>query len=248
MTESFHLRRAFLKGLALYVLVILLAALPLPGLGKLSAYNGLFPGRPRLPFGENPAEAYNFSLYNLDAMFASHEIADGEKPADEFRVLVIGDSSTWGTLLRPEETISAQLNAAAPTFCGKSARFYNLGYPTISVTKDLMLIDYATRYQPDYILWLTSLESLPLDKQLDTPLVANNAAAIDSLIQRYNLPLDPRDAALVPPHVLGEYSHRPAPRPRRPHPPATLRRAMGRHRHRPDLSSLSAAADRFRRW
>jgi hypothetical protein len=199
MTKSFHLRRALLKGLALYVLVILLVALPLPGLGKLSAYNGLFPGRPRLPFGENPSEAYNFSLFNLDAMFASHEIANGPKPADEFRVLVIGDSSVWGTLLRPEETLSAQLNAAAPTYCGKSARFYNLGYPTISVTKDLMLLDYAARYQPDQILWLTSLEALPLDKQLDTPLVANNAAAIDSHIQRYNLPLDPHDPALVRP-------------------------------------------------
>ena len=199
MTETFNLRRALLKGLALYLLIVLLAALPLPSLGGLSTYNGLFPGRPRLPFGENPTEAYNFSLFNLDAMFASHEIADGGKPADEFRILVIGDSSVWGTLLHPEETLSAQLNAAAPTFCGKTARFYNLGYPTISITKDLLLLDYAARYQPDYILWLTSLEALPLDKQLDTPLVANNAAAIDSLIQRYNLPLDPRDPVLVHP-------------------------------------------------
>lgn len=203
MTESFNLRRALLKGLALYVLVILLTTLPLPNLGGLSAYNRLFPGRPRLPFGENPAEAYNFSLFNLDAMFASHEIANGEKPADEFRVLVIGDSSVWGTLLHPEETLSAQLNSAAPIYCGKTARFYNLGYPTISVTKDLMLIDYAARYQPDQILWLTTLESLPLDKQLDTPLVANNAASVDELIRNYNLPLDPRDAALVRPAFWG---------------------------------------------
>jgi hypothetical protein len=204
MTETFNLRRALLKGLALYLLVILLTAMPFPNPGKLSAYNGLFPGRSRLPFGENPAEAYNFSLFNLDAMFASHEIANGPKPADEFRILVIGDSSTWGTLLRPEETVSAQLNAAAPSFCGKSARFYNLGYPTISVTKDLMLIDYAARYQPDYILWLTTLEALPLNKQLITPLVANNAAAIDSLIQRYDLPFAANDPALVQPTMWGK--------------------------------------------
>lgn len=200
MPETFSLPRALLKGLALYLLIVLLAALPLPSLGGLSAYNGLFPGRPRLPFGENPSEAFNFSLFDLDTMFASHEIANGPKPADEFRILVIGDSSVWGTLLRPEETLSAQLNAAALVYCGKTARFYNLGYPTISVTKDLMLLDYAARYQPDQILWLTSLEALPLDKQLDTPLVANNAAAIDSLIQRYNLPLDPHDPALVRPN------------------------------------------------
>ncbi|RJP49337.1 MAG: hypothetical protein C4583_12720 [Anaerolineaceae bacterium] len=199
MNESFNLFRALLKGLAIYLLIVLLFTLPLPNLGGLSAYNSLFPGRPRLPFGENPAEAYNFSLYNLDAMFASHEIAAGPKPADEFRVLVIGDSSVWGTLLRPEETLSGQLNASAPTYCGKQARFYNLGYPTITVTKDVMMIDYAARYQPDQIIWLTSLEAFPLDKQLDTPLVANNAETIDALIEKYDLPLDPNDASLIRP-------------------------------------------------
>ena len=199
MPEPFNLSRAILKGLALYIFIVLLVALPLPNLGGLSAYNRLFPGRPRLPFGETPAEAYNFSLFNLDAMFASHEIADETKPADEFRVLVIGDSSVWGTLLRPEETLAAQLNASVPVYCGKKARFYNLGYPTISATKDLMLIDYAARYGPDQIIWLTSLEALPLDKQLDTPLVANNAETVDALIEKYDLPLDPRDASLVRP-------------------------------------------------
>jgi len=199
MSSSFNLLRSLLKGLVLYLLIVLLFALPLPDMGRLSAYNVLFPGRPRLPFGENPGEAYNLSLYDLDAMFASHEISGGDKPAGEFRILVIGDSSVWGTLLRPNETLSAQLNSAAPTYCGRTARFYNLGYPTISVTKDLMLIDYAVRYEPDYILWLTTLEALPLGKQLDTPLVANNAALIDSLAARYALPLDLNNASLVRP-------------------------------------------------
>jgi hypothetical protein len=199
MSASFNLLRAFLKGLVLYLLIAVLFVLPLPALGKVSAYNILFPGRPRLPFGENPSEAYNFSLFDLDAMFASHEISAGAKPPDEFRILVFGDSSVWGTLLRPEQTLSAQLNSMAPAYCDRATRFYNLGYPTISVTKDLMLMDYAARYQPDYILWLTSLEALPLEKQLDTPLVANNAPRIDSLVARYDLPLDLSDASLVRP-------------------------------------------------
>jgi hypothetical protein len=56
-----------------------------PRLGQVSAYNHLFPGRPRFPFGETPREAYNFSLFDLDAMFAAHEIS--APPAGEFRVL-----------------------------------------------------------------------------------------------------------------------------------------------------------------
>jgi hypothetical protein len=186
---------ALLKGFALALLAVILFPL-LPDVGGISAYNRIFPGRQRLPFGENPSQAYNLSIYNLDAMFASHEIAMS-KADNEYRIIVIGDSSVWGTLLRPEETLSGQLNAAAPTYCSKTARFYNLGYPTISVTKDLMLLDYALRYQPDAIIWLTTLEALPLNKQLTTPLVANNALVMESLIARYDLSLNPRDPALV---------------------------------------------------
>ncbi len=104
------LRNVILKGLVLFLLFdLVLAGVNPAGLGKISLYNRLFPGRLRFPFGENPAQSYNLSLFNLDAMFASHVIANGAKPASEYRVLVIGDSSTWGTLLRPEQTLAGQL-------------------------------------------------------------------------------------------------------------------------------------------
>ena len=97
------------KGVALFlVLNFLVAVFPSTGAGRLSLYNRLFPGRERLPFGENPTQAYNLSLFDLDAMFASHILAEGAKPADEYRVLLIGDSSVWGTLLRPEQTLAGQ--------------------------------------------------------------------------------------------------------------------------------------------
>ncbi len=80
-------------------------------LGQVSLYNVLTPGRLRFPFGENPAQTYNLSLYNLDAMFASLALTLPPNRPDEYRVLVIGDSSVWGTLLRPAETLPGQLNA-----------------------------------------------------------------------------------------------------------------------------------------
>ena len=197
------LRNAILKGLTLFLLLDLaLAAVNPARLGRISLYNQLFPGRLRFPFGENPAQSYNLSLFNLDAMFASHELAARSKPADEYRVLVIGDSSTWGTLLRPEETLAGQLDAAGIRQCGKRVRVYNLGYPTISLTKDLMVLDYAMRYQPSLVIWLVTLEAFPLDKQLSSPIVANNADLVADLITRYNLPFDLRDTALVRPAFL----------------------------------------------
>jgi hypothetical protein len=197
MLSSF---RILLKGLILALLLGLLLPLA-PEFGTWSAYNHLFPGRVRLPFGENPTQAYNLSLYNISAMFASHEISR-PKVDDEYRIILVGDSSVWGTLLEPQDTLAEQLNQRGLTYCGKDAVFYNLGYPTISLTKDLLLLDYAARYQPDYIIWLTTLEAFPLDKQLTSPLVANNAAAIESLIARYTLPLDPDDPALHRPTYL----------------------------------------------
>src|SRR4030042_5578661 len=114
LIRNFSMKRVIVKGVLLFILIdILFAPLsPLPKLGQISAYNLIFPGRLRLPYGEKPDQAFNFSLYNLDAMFASHELAANEKPADEYRVLILGDYSAWGFLLKPENTITAYINAA----------------------------------------------------------------------------------------------------------------------------------------
>jgi hypothetical protein len=197
-------RNVILKGLILFLLCDLaVIGISQAGLGKISLYNRFFPGRLRFPFGENPAQSYNLSIFNLDAMFAAHTLVAGQKPADEYRVLVIGDSSAWGTLLRPEQTLAGQLDAAGIIFCGMKVRVYNLGYPTISLTKDLMVLDYAMRYQPDLIIWPLTLEAFPLDKQLTSPIVANNASRIDDLTARYNLPFDLREPALIRPNFWG---------------------------------------------
>jgi hypothetical protein len=115
-------------------------------------------------------------------MFASHEVA-GEKPAgDGLRIFLIGDSSVWGTLLDNSQTLSGQLYNSGTQVCGKPAHFYNLGYPTISLTKDLLILKRALAYKPDAIIWLTTLEAFPGDKQAASPLVANNAVeAMDIL-------------------------------------------------------------------
>lgn len=165
--------RVFIKGIFLFVIFNLVIALWQPEIGKLSLYNSIFKGRERLPFGENPKQAYNLSLFDLDAMFASHVIHGTEKAEDEFRVIVIGDSSVWGTLLKPEETLTGQLNQMNLSTCGKNVKAYNLGYPTISLTKDVMLLEYAVRYQPDLILWMTTLDAFPIEKQM-SPIVENN--------------------------------------------------------------------------
>jgi hypothetical protein len=194
------LRNVVLKGLALFLLVNLaFVAVSPAGLGRISLYNSIFPGRQRFPFGEDPAQSYNLSLFNLDAMFGSQVLAARPKLDNEYRVLIIGDSSTWGILLHPDQTLAGLLDGADLNLCGKTVRVYNLGYPTISLTKDLMVLDFAMRYQPDLIIWPMTLEAFPLDNQLTSPIVANNSARVDNLITRYHLPFNPSDPALVLP-------------------------------------------------
>jgi hypothetical protein len=201
-TLKFSLKKVIIKGVLLFLLINFLFAplAPLPLLGRVSAYNSIFPGRLRLPYGENPDQAYNLSLYNLEAMFASHELTAGEKPEDEYRVLLIGDSSVWGYLLKPGDTLAAFLNASnLVNSDGKSIRAYNLGYPTLSLTKDLLILDYALQYQPDLIIWLFTLESLPKTKQLDSPIVQNNPDKVQELITGLDINLDLHDPRFVTP-------------------------------------------------
>ena len=194
-----RLSMALLKATLLFVLFnfafIFIGEIPF---GNLTLYNSLFPGRERFPFGET-RQSYNLSLFDLDAMFASHEISAAEKSPEEYRVLLIGDSSVWGTLLAPEQTLAGQLNSAPVMACGKTVRAYNLGYPTISLMKDLMILDQARNYQPDLVIWLTTLEAFPKDKQLSSPIVANNPERMQEILSTYQFPAYANDSALVEP-------------------------------------------------
>ena len=156
-TDGRSLARLALKtGVLFLILNVVFAWLnPVPALGRVSAYNYLMPGRTRLPYGENPARAYNLSLYSLPAMIASHELAAAPVPvpANEYRVVVIGDSSVWGYRLPASETLTAQLNRSNTRLPdGRRLRVYNLGYPVMSLTKDLLLLDMARSYAPQLVV------------------------------------------------------------------------------------------------
>src|SRR5207302_9900643 len=97
----------------------------------------------------------------LDAMFASHEITGAPKAADEYRVLLVGDSSVWGILLDADQTLASDLNRLElRTAQGKRIRVFNVGYPGQPITRDVLLLQYALRYQPDLIVWSQTLDSL----------------------------------------------------------------------------------------
>ncbi len=191
--------RIVLKAAVLFVLVNLAfaACRPLDTLGRLSLYNTFIPGRERLPYGERPTEDYNLTLNNLPAMLASQAAAQ-PKADDEFRLLIIGDSGTWGWFLNARDQLAAQLNQLdLQTADGQRIVAYNLGYPVLSLTKDLLVLDQAMAFDPDLIVWPVTLQSLSRPTQLDHPLVQNNADQVRALISDYAIDLDPADPRFV---------------------------------------------------
>ena len=199
------LLNVLIKALILFMIANFLFAVkdPLPSLGKLSLYNHIFPGRVRLPYGDNPDRSYNLTVNNLEAMFASHELAAGKKPDNEYRVLLVGDSATWGYLQKPEQTLSSQITRLGITLPdGRQVKAYNLGYPVMSLLKDLLILSRGVSYEPDLIVWLVTLESFPEDKQLFAPLLQNNPQPVSKLIDQYNLALDSTDSSLLQEKVL----------------------------------------------
>lgn len=192
--------RLILKTALLFLLLnFLFTLLPREAAGAVSLYNTVYPGRPRLPYGENPAQSYNLTLNSIPAMFASHRLSR-PKAAGEFRIILLGDSGTWGWFLENEDTLAGQLNrmnlAASD---GRQVVIYNLGYPIMSLSKDLLLLDEAMSYDPDLILWPVTLESFAPEKQLEHPLLQHNPERLRRLIDAYQLRLNRDDPRFVAP-------------------------------------------------
>ncbi len=195
--------RVVVKAVVLFAVlnVLYFVAQPAQLLNRFTVYNVLVPGRERLPFSEYPDDSYSITMTNLDQMLASHEIAR-PKAADEYRVVMLGDSSIWGYLLKPSQTEAACLNQLALTLpSGRKVRVYNLGYPTLSVTKDLLILRHALPYAPDLIIWSTSLASLYPSDQLKFEVVEAQYDELAALIDQYHFRFD-QWPSLKPPSWL----------------------------------------------
>jgi hypothetical protein len=196
MTSSIHPLRLLLKTVLLVLAFeIPFASAPIP-FGATSSYELLQMPRDRLPISTRPAVDAALDVGNLDAMFASH-IVSRPKAADEFRVMVFGDSAVWGLQLPASDTLPSQLDRLGLVCGEKQLRFYNLSFPRSSATKDLMLLDKAQAYQPDLIVWLITWYTLMPKTRVDHWLVTRNPGEFEALARRFDfLPKDYRTPTL----------------------------------------------------
>lgn len=180
--KKIHPVRLLFKTLLIFVVANLLFAWFDPPVERLSLYNHLFPGRTRFPYGLGDRTT---SISDLDALFASHEIS-APKADNEYRVVVLGDSSIWGDGLEHYETAISQLNKYELTCEGRNVKFYNLGYPHLAAIKDMIILNRAMDFEPDAVIWSLTLRTV-LPKP-PNPFLKNNAPYVRALPASYHLP------------------------------------------------------------
>ncbi len=185
--------RVLIKAILIFVILNLLFAWLNPPIGRLTVYNSLWPGRVRFPYSESPnfyALDYNAPvIQDFDAMFGAHILSAAPKPVDEYRIFLLGDSSTWGGHVSPEDMLAAQINSLGLTSCdGRRVAAYNLGYPWPSLLRDVLFLDYAKRYDPDMVLWLVTLHSFE-KKPADREFLLPHVDELNRVIETYGLKL-----------------------------------------------------------
>jgi hypothetical protein len=184
-----------LKTLILFILFNLVYAVLDPSLEKYVLLDrSTSPGYERFPQLWVPQETTDGSIVlgrefisNIPFLFGSHEVSSTAGHQGEYRVFIFGDSSVWGTLLANADTLSGQINALKLETCsGRPVVAYNLGYPSNSATKDLLLMEAAQQYHPDLSIWLFSLLAFT-DQRQHIQFVTDNPQAVSTLVEKYGL-------------------------------------------------------------
>src|SRR5260221_9458331 len=158
MKAPFYDRRIWFR-IALKALVIVLVAdvlfiifRPFDSISSYSVYGHFLPLRKRITV---PARDEQSQLGKLETLLHAHEISQ-PKAADEFRVVVLGDSGINGWGVPDEQTISGYLTALGQNIRSRKGHAYNLAYIGPNVTRDFLIADAALAYQPDLILWFVT--------------------------------------------------------------------------------------------
>ena len=189
LPSSASTARIFIKAIILlFILNLVCLGLNFKPIAALTQFNTWWlvgHGRSRLV---SKSDFQNGQL-PIDSLLATHEIAYNQKKPEEYRVVVLGDSTAWGQGLLDEETFSGQLTAANLVASGKHIVAYNLGYPSADIIAMMITLDAAMKYQPDLIIWFVTAYSFNNDATGVTTneFASLNHARLEQLAETYHM-------------------------------------------------------------
>jgi len=149
LRKKIHPLRVLLKALIFFfVFYVLLISFPGP---SYFLFKQLMPKFDKFPvnvvyYSNSTKHGFNvLNVFDINSLLYSHAISSGAKPKNQYRIIFIGDSTVYFG------KIYSMLNGYK---CGgKFLRAYNLGYPGVAATKDLMILQEAMKYSPNLIVW-----------------------------------------------------------------------------------------------
>jgi lysophospholipase L1-like esterase len=160
---------------------------PVGRLTQINTWGLVGHGRARLAY---PSDFQNGQL-PIKSLLAAHEIAYKPKAADEYRVVVLGESGIAGWGLDDSETFTGQLTARNLQVKGKRVVAYNLAYPSPDAARDLLILDEAMLYQPDLVIWFITagaLDDSPKAAGVNLTFFELNRVRLERLIHAMDLP------------------------------------------------------------
>jgi lysophospholipase L1-like esterase len=160
---------------------------PVAMLTQINTWGLVGHGRARLAY---PSDFQNGQL-PIESLLAAHEIAYRPKAADEYRVVVLGESGIAGWGLDDRETFTRQLTARNLEVKGKRVVAYNLAYPSPDAARDLLILNAAARYQPDLVVWFITaapLDDSPKSAGVNLTFFELNRKRLESVIAAINFP------------------------------------------------------------
>ena len=149
--------------------------------------------RERLPLSTVSPFDNALDVGDLGAMFGSHVISTPKAP-DEFRVLVLGDSTIWGLQLGADEVLPGQLNQLGLTCGRQEGALLQSQLPKIIGDEGHSDPGPGAAIQnPDAIIWLVTWYTLSPKTRVDHWLITQNPDAYERLATRFDfLPKDYR--------------------------------------------------------
>jgi hypothetical protein len=184
-------RKTLLLFIFFNVIYVLVQPLANP---SLTLYNRLFPGRLRFVWTDKTGN-YLVNETLLPRLLGDH-IVSRPKADNEYRIVVLGSSETWGFLDLAQNTMPVVLDSMnLRTPDGRRVRVYNLAYVFADAFKDMLILKTALDMgvQPDLILLNTNISSYA-PRNPTHWLSEDNADLALAVIKQYHIesiPLEP---------------------------------------------------------